>query len=94
MKYESELEQFRKEIDAMDVKIISLVASRINICRKVAIHKKRYNVPVMQPDRVNQVIARCVAIGHTVHLSNVLIKNMYQEIIDEACRVEGELIAG
>lgn len=87
-----ELEEYRQQIDTLDTKIISLLANRIEICKKVANYKKKQNIPMMQPDRVNQVIERCVRLGTQLNLSGTVIENIYRLIIAETCRIEDGII--
>ena len=90
----SDLETYRNKIDIIDSEIISLLASRLNICKEVALHKKKNNIPMMQPERVNQVIEKCIRLGSNFQLSEKLIETLYKIIIAEACRLEDDLIHG
>lgn len=89
-----ELIKYREKIDALDEQIISLIGQRINVCRQVANYKKCHNVPMMQPNRINQVIERCIQLGAKFSLCSTFIQTLYSEIIAEACRVEDKLIEG
>jgi|688.fasta_scaffold527047_2 chorismate mutase-like protein len=88
----NDLGALRAKIDLLDIEIVSLIANRITICRDVAQYKKKHNIPMMQPNRVNQVIEKCVQLGTQLNLSSTFIQNIYNEIIAEACKVEDELI--
>lgn len=88
----AELKVFRDKIDELDQQIILLIAKRINICREVAFYKKENNISMMQAERVKIVIKKSVDIGKRLNLSERFMATIYQEIINEACRVEDDII--
>lgn len=59
----NQLEQFRKEIDALDEQIIEALSKRFEVCRKVAPFKKAEKIPMMQPGRVEEVKKRRQDLG-------------------------------
>ena len=87
-----ELSKYRAELNNIDEQIITLLGQRFAICRDVAKHKKAQNIPVMQHGRVNEVKDRCadLAIDHKVNPD--FVREMYGLIIDEACRIEDDII--
>lgn len=86
------LYDIRKDIDDIDFQILELIAKRFEIIRKVADYKKENNIPMMQNKRVEQVIERCIELGAKMNLDTRFINKIYIDIIDEACRVESEII--
>ena len=46
-----DIQDLRKEIDAIDDQIISLFAQRMEIASKVAAYKSERNLPILVPDR-------------------------------------------
>jgi len=88
----TDLSEFRSELNKIDEQIVALLGQRFTIIRKVADYKKDNQVPMMQPGRVEEVKDRCAesAIAHEVNPE--LLRNLYSLIIDEACRVEDEII--
>jgi 4-amino-4-deoxychorismate mutase len=87
-----ELIKHREKLDTLDEKIIALLGERYAICREVAKHKKENDIPMMQTGRVEAVKKRCeeLAIQHNIDPS--FIRNLYGLIIDEACRLEDDII--
>ena len=59
----SDLEPFRKRLDEVDAKIIALLGQRFAVCREIAEHKRRHEIPMMQPGRVDIVRERYVIGG-------------------------------
>jgi chorismate mutase-like protein len=84
--------EFRARIDALDNDIIRAVATRLAICREVALFKKTEGLAMMQPDRVEAVKNRAAAAGVAVGLDRDFVVDLYSLIIGEACRLEDELM--
>ena len=82
------LADFRTAIDAIDDGIVDLLAKRLEIVWQVGHTKKATSTPVMQPNRVLEVKARCRARGARQGIRGDFVEALYQQIIDEACRME------
>lgn len=52
----SELSELRARIDQLDRALIAIVAERLAACREVAAAKEHSGTPVIQPDRVRDVV--------------------------------------
>lgn len=89
----SGLEPFRKRIDELDHQITTMLAERLKVCAEVAAYKKNNAIPMMQPDRVEAVKGRCAALGASKGLRPDFVRALYALIIEEACRLEDEIIA-
>lgn len=76
----------------MDEQIVSLLARRFAICREVAAYKSEAGIPMMQTGRVNEVKRRAAERGRAQGLSERFVTSLYDLIIDEACRIEDEII--
>lgn len=87
------LAQFRTELDGIDRHLIELVGRRIEIGRLVGHYKAEHNIPVMQHGRVDEVLERNATAGAAVGLDSAFVKQLYQLIIDEMCRVEDDIVA-
>ncbi len=57
------LKPYRARIDAIDDKIIDLLAERLNIVREVGAIKAREKIDLIQWGRVDEVRERCAARG-------------------------------
>ncbi|WP_437804067.1 chorismate mutase [Sorangium sp. So ce693] len=88
------LDGFRDQIDRIDDELVDLLGRRLNIVREVALAKKVSATPVMQPARVIEVKRRCRERGSHHQLRGEFIETIYQAIIDEACRIEDDLLRG
>jgi chorismate mutase len=89
----SDMPTFRNEIDAIDEQIVALLAKRLNICREVAAYKNRTGMPMMQPERIRQIMQRFHKLGKRHDVDPAFLERLYRVVIEESCRLEGQLMA-
>jgi chorismate mutase len=87
------LQEYRKHIDALDSIIVRTLAQRLSVCADVARFKKEHQLPIVQPQRIEDVKERAATVGAEAGLSRAFVMKLYSLIIDEACRVEDQLVA-
>lgn len=51
------LDEYRKELDQIDTQLVDLFEKRMEISKKVACYKQENNLPILQPEREEQIIA-------------------------------------
>jgi chorismate mutase len=83
---------FRSELNAVDAEIVRLLGQRYGICRAVAHYKRQNGIPMMQPGRVAEVKERCAQLARENGIDPDFARRLYGMIIDEACRLEDEII--
>jgi chorismate mutase len=88
------LAAFRRDINALDEQIVRLLAGRFDICREVAHYKREHGIPMMQPSRVAEVKERCARMAAEHGMNPDFARHLYGLIIDEACRMEDDIIDG
>jgi 4-amino-4-deoxychorismate mutase len=88
----SDLEPFRRHLDVLDDEIARLLGERFGVCREIALFKRDHDIPMMQPDRVEQVRARYLARGAEVQLPADFTAELFELLIGATCRMEDELI--
>jgi chorismate mutase-like protein len=81
---------FRIQINDIDNNIVDLLGNRFQVVRKVAEKKESGNIPVMQPNRIQEVKSRCKERASRNNVREEFIEALYQMIIEEACRIEYE----
>jgi chorismate mutase len=86
------LEPFRRRLDAIDDEIAGLLGERFDICREVALYKSAHGIPMMQPDRVEEVRARYLARGAEVDLPAEFTGDLFDLLIGATCKAEDELM--
>jgi 4-amino-4-deoxychorismate mutase len=88
----SGLEPFRRRLDGIDDEIARLLGERFDICREVALYKRAHGIPVMQPNRVEEVRARYLARGAQVDLPAEFTGDLFDLLIAATCKAEDELM--
>lgn len=88
------LKDQRARIDAIDDKIIDLLAERESIIREVAGIKAAHGIPAILPERVEQVRDHAAERAAEHGMDPAFIRDLYQQLIDYSCNLEEVLIAG
>jgi 4-amino-4-deoxychorismate mutase len=86
------LEPFRERLDQLDDEITRLLGERFDVCRQIALYKSAHGIPMMQPDRVEEVRARYLARGAEVDLPPEFCSDLFDLLIAATCRAEDELM--
>lgn len=89
----SDLESFRTQLDVIDGKIIAALGARFEVCREIAEHKRRHQIPMMQPGRVEVVRERYAIGGAMTGMPAGFAESLFELLIAATCRMEDELIA-
>jgi chorismate mutase/prephenate dehydratase len=87
------LEAFRKQIDALDEKIVALLNDRARVVVDIGKHKQQNNEPVYAPDREKAVMARIRSLNKGP-LSNRSIEAVYRELMSGSFALERPLRIG
>ncbi len=90
---EAALQHHREKIDEIDEQLVDLLGQRYNVCRQVGEYKRANGLPMMQSSRVHAVTERSAAIGAEHSLEPSFVRTLYKLIIDEACRLEENIIS-
>ena len=60
-----DLNELRKEIDAVDAEIVKLFEKRLEISERIAAYKKNAGIPIQDPTREAEKIAQIQNLTHT-----------------------------
>lgn len=86
------LKPLRIKIDLLDDQLVKLLVEREKIVREVAEVKEKEGIPVVIPDRIEQVInqagEKAQAEGGNAHYA----RQIYKRIIELSCDLENNLI--
>lgn len=85
---------FREQIDEIDREIVDRLNRRFTIAREVAEYKRTSGTPMMQPDRMREVVDRVVALAGDGVVSKDIVRRLYELLTEETCRVEAGIISG
>jgi chorismate mutase-like protein len=88
----SDLEPFRRRLDALDDELVRLFGERFNIIREVALYKREHDISMMQPDRIAEVRARYLARGAELEIPPDFTASLFDLLIAASCKLEDELI--
>ena len=86
------LDELREELDRIDSLLVEAVGKRFQICRRIAAVKREYRIPMMQVDRVKIVKRKAAVLAENYDISSDFIARLYDLIIDEACRLESQIM--
>lgn len=86
------LEALRADLDRIDAEFLAALGARIDVCRSIAYYKREHGVPMMQPHRIGVVQQRAARFAEANGLDPTFIKQMYDLIIGETCRIEDLII--
>lgn len=86
------LSSLRRELDAIDAELLDGVRRRIDVCSRVAVVKREFDIPMMQPGRVGVVQERAREYARAHGMSEEFLGTLYDLLIGEACRVEDLII--
>jgi chorismate mutase/prephenate dehydrogenase len=84
---DQELERLRLQLDAIDQKIVSLLAERQAEVEHVVQLKKAHNIPVYHPAREENLISHCRSQGSKAGLDPDYVEEIYRRILRQS-RVE------
>lgn len=89
---ENGLEGFRARLDRLDDEIAQLLGERFQVCRDIALYKHAEGIPMMQPNRVEQVRSRYLARGAEAGLPAEFSGDLFELLIAATCKLEDELM--
>lgn len=80
----SRLEDLRDQIDEVDNEIVNLMASRMEIARKIGNYKYKNEVTILQPERWEEIIKSRTQLGISKELTQDFILKLYSIIHEES----------
>lgn len=84
------LAPYRARLDVLDDQIVALLGKRFDIIREVAELKAEHGIAPIQPDRIEEVVARARAKAEHAGVDPKLVEQIYRYMIDEACKLEAD----
>lgn len=87
------LDELRAELDRIDVALREHLRARIDCCIRIGHFKRAHNVPMMQPQRITLVHERAGAFAEQHGIDREFMRQLYDLIIAETCRIEEIVIA-
>lgn len=87
-----ELQEYRKQIDALDIELVDVLARRFEVVRMVAEFKTRSKLSVVQPKRAEAVKQRAADMAREKGLDPVFVRALYEAMIAHAHEIEHEIV--
>ena len=85
-----DIEDWRKKIDEIDLKLVELLNQRSQCAIEIGKIKKRLNVEIYDPRREETVIDS-VRRGSTGPLTKEAVQRLFERIVDESRRAQREV---
>lgn len=83
-----DLSQLRQEINEIDAQLLELLAKRVSVVKEVGEYKKENNLPIVDPEREQQIIDDKIKKAEKLNLSSTFIQKIWRTIFDEAYELE------
>lgn len=88
---ENKLEEYRKQIDVIDAKIVELFSKRFELVKQIGKFKKENKIPVVDNNRFQKVLEKVENIAEKQGISKDFIEEIYNIIHKYACELEHNL---
>ena len=82
MNHKSGIPELRLEIDAVDEKLIKLLADRQRLVEAIIAIKHRDGVPARIPARIDYVVERARSLAQAYHLNPALAEAIWTEMVE------------
>lgn len=82
------LSDLRKEIDTADEEIINALAKRFSVVSEIAKLKKNKKIEPLDKKRWNEVLQKVTIKTKQLHISEDLIKKIYEQIHHASLKIE------
>lgn len=82
MNHKSGIQELRLEIDAVDEKLIKLLADRQRLVEAIIAIKHRDGVPARIPARIDYVVERARSLAQAYHLDPALTEAIWREMVE------------
>lgn len=82
----------RQQIDQIDNELLEILSKRLRVCREIGQYKKEHRMPVVQPNRYNDILHDRVAVAEEMGLGADFMRTVLLAIHDESVRQQIEVL--
>lgn len=82
------LEEFRRQLDKVDMQIVKLLADRMRIVKKIGIYKYSEGIPPLDMKRWQQVLMTRTRTAAELGLNPALVREIYESVHEYAIKLE------
>lgn len=86
------LEQLRCQIDEIDNELLSILARRMDVSRKIGEYKRQEDMPVVQPERYNRLLTALLERGCRLGLDETFLTRLLETVHAESVRCQLDLL--
>lgn len=86
------LEQYRDQIDSIDIQLIELLATRMNVVREIGKYKKEHNVTILDLRRWEDIIRTRMELGKKLKLSDDFVENLLKLVHKASIQKQEEVM--
>ncbi len=90
--FSTKLNRYRSQIDELDNQLLGLLASRMDVSKKIGHLKKDHNVAIFQPDRWNVLKKLAIRNGTRMGLSEEFLEQLLVSIHKESVDLQNEIM--
>jgi chorismate mutase len=88
----NKMEKIRKQIDRIDLVLITALAERMSLMPEIAEYKKANNIPIYQEKREEEVMKRLKKIANEQNLDEDFVEEIFLSVFNEAKRIQQEVV--
>lgn len=88
----NKIEKIRKQIDRIDLVIITALAERMSLMPDLGEYKKERNIPVYQEKREEEIMKRLKKLAQEQNLDEGFVEEIFLSVFNEAKRIQQEVI--
>ena len=82
----------RKQVDELDNELMNLLSKRMRVCREIGQYKKEHNMPVLQTQRYEELLARRAGQAGQMGMDREFMRTVLQAIHEESIRQQMEVL--
>ena len=86
------LTELRSQIDKLDDELLELLTRRMRVSRDIGQYKKEHNMPVLQAQRYEELLARRAGQAEQVGMDREFMRTVLQAIHEESIRQQMEVL--
>lgn len=90
--FSKQLSRYRGQIDELDNQLLGLLASRMEVSKKIGELKKEHNVAIFQPDRWNVLKKLAIRNGERMGLSKEFLEYLLVTIHKESVDLQNQIM--
>ena len=86
------LTELRSQIDKLDDQLLELLSRRMRVSRDIGQYKKEHNMPVLQTQRYEELLARRAGQAGQMGMDREFMRTVLQAIHEESIRQQMEVL--